>query len=357
MYFGNIKVSGTAGTYNEYQLDGDLTPDSTDNFTFNASNNQITGGWGTESLSFANAREVTSINGVTTTGLKAVDVTFTMVTPATIQTSTDWWESGYTIWNETSQSSEPITSLNVLRDSMLVTSNWGGDVWINEDFRVKLNGTTTATSGTLTEMVLDGTYGYYTDENGIEKTYEHRVPENEVTDGTWSIKTIDGIEYLVVEVPNEGTTAFKVENSVLMQTELPATGTTETMTWYYGVDLTTFGETVDMISSIDTEMVDGKYEISLLNDISLDLSDLSYSENLLSIDADNGVVNNLTITESDVLSMGNLNELYLDLDALDTFDTAGWTVGSTTDVGGVSYTSYTSTDATIYLNTTTETVL
>ncbi|MBD3799163.1 MAG: hypothetical protein IE883_04605, partial [Epsilonproteobacteria bacterium] len=148
---------------------------------------------------------ITSINGVTTTGLNQVTATWTVTAQTqTVDTATEWEKTHYTIWDPTLNNGQGgnsvITSLTVLKDSLLTTSNYGGDIWINENFRVKLNGTSESTSGTLSEMVWDGTYDKWTDRNGQVHINKHRVIGGEVANGTWTLA--DG--YLTITAPNQG---------------------------------------------------------------------------------------------------------------------------------------------------------
>jgi len=247
-----VTIGDSTGSYQDYDYNGSTFEEDSEDFgNFSVSNvtaNGITisGEWGTEKVVFSDAKELISVNGVETSGLKQITATFTVLTSPTLETVTDWWESYYSYWdNELQQQVSPTTLVEL--KNMLLDSNWGGDIWINEDTKVKLVGNQSATSGTLVEMVWDGTYNKWTDENGQDEINEHLVAGNKVENGTWKIETINGVQYLTVNVPNEGTTAFKVVDSVIMQTELQAVGTTHSETWYYGVDFDTFSSTVATI--------------------------------------------------------------------------------------------------------------
>jgi hypothetical protein len=251
-----ITNSTTEGTHANYYYDGskyviDGSAESFDVVSTTANTATLSHGSLIETVVFSDAKEVTSVNGTATAGLKQVTATWTVIEQkATVETSTDWWECGYTVWNQATQKSELINSLSVLRDNFLSTSNYGGDIWINDNLKVKLVGTTSSTSGTLVEMVWDGTYSTYTS-NGVLHTYKHLLTGNSVTNGTWEIKTINGIEYLIANVPNQGTSAFKVETTngikTLMSTDISAVGTTFTETLYYGVPIETFNSVLESI--------------------------------------------------------------------------------------------------------------
>lgn len=202
----------------------------------------------TETVVFSDAKAVTSVNGVVTSGLNSATATWTVTAQTnTVATATDWWTENYTYWNGTA--SVAITTLTGLRDAF-VSPNWGGDIYINENTRVNLVGTAGATSGTLISQVWDGTYNTYTDQNGIQQIDKHTVDGATISGGTWAIETISGVEYLTVTVPNQGVHAFKVENGVLMSTEIAAAGTSYSETLFYGPSLVTFqGVVIDVIAA------------------------------------------------------------------------------------------------------------
>ncbi|MBD3799788.1 MAG: hypothetical protein IE883_07975, partial [Epsilonproteobacteria bacterium] len=253
-----VDGSTTEGTWAGYKLNnGEYVLDTEDQGNFDVVSTTATGATVThegitETVVFSDAKAVTSINGITTPGLNQVTATMTVINQTqTVATSTEWYEAHYTIWDPTLNNGQGgesiITSLTVLKDSLLTTSNYGGDINLNENLRVKLNGTSESTSGTLSEMVWDGTYNKWTDGDGQVHIDEHRVVGGEVTNGTWTLA--DG--YLTITVPNQGTKAFKVENGVIKETELLAEGASHSETLFYGPTFEQFADMIIAVTSID----------------------------------------------------------------------------------------------------------
>jgi hypothetical protein len=240
-YVGVITLNGTAGTYGEYKVNSTgtnlIAPNSLDIENFTLSNKSATSvdaafiDGSSEQFKITSAKNVTSINGVTTAGLKEATIEFKTLVADDITKTTDWWESYYTIWNQTTNSSEPVTSLTALRDMFL--SGNSGDVWISEDTRVTLAGTAGATSGTAIGMAWDGTY--WTNQCQYDDGCKRYISTGQSV-GTWNLDS----SYLTVTVPNKAIRAFKVEDNKLMETDIRAAGSTETWKWYFGPDFNTF---------------------------------------------------------------------------------------------------------------------
>ncbi|MFH0710710.1 MAG: Ig-like domain-containing protein [Pseudomonadota bacterium] len=255
-----VSGSTTEGSFASYNYaNGAYVADTNDAGNFDVVSTTATGvtlthSGTTETVVFSDAKAVTSVDGVVTTGLNSVTATWTVTAQTnTVATATDWWTENYTYWDQSLNNGQggqaPITTLTGLRDAF-VSPNWGGDVYINENTRVNLVGTTGATSGTLISQVWDGTYNTYTDQNGLQQIDKHTVDGAAISGGTWAIETISGVEYLTVTVPNQGIHAFKVENGVLLSTEIAAAGTSYSETMFYGPSLVTFqGVVIDVIAA------------------------------------------------------------------------------------------------------------
>ena len=223
---GFSKVSIVSGkvTVKDYYDDGNLTVDSSETFTMTDTIgadkilDTVASTWATETFTYGEAKAVTSINGIATPGLYKVDVKTTVKTPGTVEKSTDWWENGY------SYNGNDITSLSTLV-TMLTTTNT--KVWMDGDKQVKL-----LAGGKVVSTVNDGSLNTWNDDG----TYEYNNVPTSTQIGTWTNSTTTG--YLKVTLYTGEVSAFKISSGTLMQTSLPSTGFTETMTWYYGSGLT-----------------------------------------------------------------------------------------------------------------------
>jgi hypothetical protein len=240
-YLGVIALSTNSGIYNEYEFNGSTFNDTSSyNMPFNLSNKSTTSVDATfsdnsiEQFKVISAKNVTSINGVDTAGLKEATIEFKTLATSTVENSTDWWESHYSTWDQTTNSSVAITDLTTLKNTFITNAQYM-DVWITEDTRVTLAGTTSSTAGNAIGMSWDGTYNQCTGTD-CGSPYYKRMISTGTTVGTWSLDS----NYLKVIVPNVGTTAFKIQNNQLMQTEIKAVNQIDTGKWYFGVDQTTF---------------------------------------------------------------------------------------------------------------------
>jgi len=237
-YLGVITLNGDTGTYGEYKINAnktDLIPPATNDFeTFTLTDKNTTSvnatatSW-SEKFTILSAKNVTSINNIPTAGLIEAMVQFTTRIAGTVENTTDWWESHYTIDNV------PITNLAALKNSLIANVQYGQDVWMNGDVRVTIAGDVNSTSGNVIGMSWDGTYNQCTGTDCGSPYYKHMISTG-TTVGTW---TLDN-NYLKVNVPNVGTTAFKIQNDHLMQTEVRAVDSTDTDKWYFGPTLDQF---------------------------------------------------------------------------------------------------------------------
>ena len=248
----NLSVIDTDGSsWSDYQYDTtsfQYVNQDTGTFTasaITATSFTASGAWGTENIVLTDMKAVNSINGILTSGLYQATATFTTTAAASVGTTTDWWESSYSYWDQTTNSSVTATTLATLRD-VLIDPNWGGDVWISDDLRVKLVGDAGATSGYIVAMVWDGTYNMWTDQNGISQINKHLIATDTVVGG-W---TLDNT-FLTVTGTGVGVTAFKEDsiNNVLLQTEISAVNSVRTETWFSGPSLIDFQEIVMSVMS------------------------------------------------------------------------------------------------------------
>ncbi|MDD2383806.1 MAG: Ig-like domain-containing protein [Sulfurospirillaceae bacterium] len=336
--------NATAGSWNDYLY---TTPffalNESGNFSYvDNGNNTLTitsndEGGKVETLVLSNAQTAVSSGGedISGFGFNQVTATFTVTTASDLASTTDWWESGYTT---------NATTLTELRDAFIDTNNTYS-VWVNDHIAVELRGTAGSTTGSLIELVWDGTYSTWTDANNVEHTTQHLV-EGAVADGSWTLDST----YLTVHVNNIGDAVFKVDNGTIMETEIAAVGSTHSETLFYSDTITTaidFGNTLGLNNTniVGYEGIitqdSGVDTLTLAGSVSLDLSGLSsiYNGALGKINAldDGSTPDTIILTAADVLRLGVNDTLTIDINSNDTLDLSAWTAG--TEVNG--YVPYT----------------
>jgi hypothetical protein len=203
-YFNNGTVIWSERTLDNVVFDSETITLSDEN------DNGYLEGTGDE-LSFSNAIRITTINGIDVSAylLKQVDVTFTTISAVSVEETTDWWDAS---WLQ-------VNTLDELVNNLTNQDLWTRIFTEDENVSFKLN----------------------TDSS----IYNNET--NEIVAGNWSLTTIAGIEYLVVNLEDYYTVAYKLGTDGLEMTEIGIPGiTTNTETWYYG-DVTT-SQFVDLIN-------------------------------------------------------------------------------------------------------------
>ncbi|APW66238.1 hypothetical protein LPB137_10465 [Poseidonibacter parvus] len=193
------KLDFDNGTLVDTQYEADEEP-AIENIILTDSDNNGTleaqGTWGKDELIFGEARQVTNINGIDVSlyGLYQVDVTFKTLEVPTIDNIDDWW-------------TERFESNNLI------------------DFESKLLNPEDFTS------IYTENNAYKLNSNGtIYNTFSLSI-----TDGGWRTEIINGQDYLIVEITNEGTIVYKEENEQIYKTEIEVPGVSQEQgVWYYG---------------------------------------------------------------------------------------------------------------------------
>jgi len=194
--------NGTSASYEEYEFEYEYglwkEGDYIETFTINIQDSTTLGATfsnKTEELKVLSAKEVVSIDGEDTSsyGLKEVTIELKITSHIGEVYNTDDWSDSHYRDND----NNPVTNLNLLKD-LLVDQESGRWAWINEDTFVKPQ-----SDSTNFLMVWDGYNWVYGD-----------------VLGTWRTES----NYLIVDVPGEGTVAFKQEDGRVVQTERAAVG-------------------------------------------------------------------------------------------------------------------------------------
>ena len=160
---------------------------------------EVSANWGTDELTFLDAKQVTNINGtdVSTLGISQVTVMMEILEQGNVEDTDDWWDaSGY----EALGISDLMYSLST--SSSVETEKGSYSLNINTLSDVPTS------SGTIRNSTT-----------------------NETVAGNWQI-TAAGM--LIITIDGEGIVAFKEEDGSIVMTEIAAVGTIEENTWYYG---------------------------------------------------------------------------------------------------------------------------
>ncbi|MAC85216.1 MAG: hypothetical protein CL624_13885 [Arcobacter sp.] len=200
-YIEELTFNNGVINQNFYEEDEIFSEDINLTDSDNNGNLEASGPWGKDELIFGDAKQVTNINGIDVSllGLYQVDVTFKTIEIPTIDNVDEWWSEN---WIDTSSLQDLV--------SKLVDSNDYTAVYTDRENGYKLN--------------IDGTI------------YDDNT-EN-IVDGSWRIETIDSQTYLIIEIDDVLTVAYKEENGEIFKTEIGIPGVTEDMgTWYYGENL------------------------------------------------------------------------------------------------------------------------
>jgi len=227
---GHFSRNGTSASYKEYKHeDGSwMEGDYTETFTIDIKNPTTLSAIfsnKTEEFKVLSAKEVVSVDGkdISSYGLKEVTFEFEVTSHnGEVYDTDDWWDIHYY-----DNDNNLVTNLNHLKD-LLVDQENGYWVWINEDTFVKPQ-----PDGTNVRMVWDGTYWASDNDCPYDDGCKNYKPDSSDVLGTWTINS----NYLIVDVPGEGTVAFKEEDGRVVQTERAAVGKTDIEKWYYGVTL------------------------------------------------------------------------------------------------------------------------
>ena len=189
----------------------------------------ITSTWGVEEIIYGEAKEVSSINGIKTPGLKKVDITYKIKSAGSVEKSDSWFNVD---WYDYYNGDKPIKSLKTLED-ILVKND--AKVWMEGDKEVKL---------------LSGGNVVLFEKNGSLNTYSGQFNFNKVKTENIVGKWTNSNGYLKVTLNTGEVSGFKINSdNELIQTAMPVKGQTETLEWYYGVDLKTMSQYYNTISN------------------------------------------------------------------------------------------------------------
>ena len=257
-WLGRVHINSTTASWTDYDYSNSeytesgtgtisVTNVSVSGMTFLDNNGHI------EEATFSNVKECLSIDGLQTTGLKEVTVTFKVISMPELS-QVDWYQSfwnGHSYYNLATNMMDTIDTIQELK-VQLVDPTWGAYLTVGDNVTpfgdnldVKLIGASDATSGTLIKMVWND-------------THTGKVPDyNQIVLGSWNMQTIDGTQYLIVETTGIEREVYKVDGiNGIVKTEIYPTGSTRSEQWYFGTDFNTFkaiGQ--DLLGSINGDTI------------------------------------------------------------------------------------------------------